>query len=159
MLGEGLKIVSCHWCIIRAELSEFWLLLQVRRKACCIRASDWRHGCGPQNGGEWASSFSRIQGYLFASDIRMCTGICLGDVPIIQQTNSTQQLQVWLKIIIKDLTMCTNLYREVQLTQHYHHHTRARTRPHARMHMHAHIHTHTHTHTTHTHTDDTHTHT
>ena len=27
---------------------------------------------------------TRIQGYLFANDIKMCTGICLGDVQIIQ---------------------------------------------------------------------------
>ena len=26
---------------------------------------------------------TRIQGYLFASDIKVCTGICLGDVPVI----------------------------------------------------------------------------
>ena len=31
----------------------FWWVLQVRRKACCVRASDWRHGRGPQNGGEY----------------------------------------------------------------------------------------------------------
>ena len=37
---------------------------------------------------------TRIQGYLFANDIKMCTGICLGDVPIFQKTNSTEQLQV-----------------------------------------------------------------
>ena len=37
---------------------------------------------------------TRIQGYLFANDIKMCTEICLGDVTIIQKTNSTQQLQV-----------------------------------------------------------------
>ena len=36
----------------------------------------------------------RIHGYLFADDIKMCTGICLGGVPIVQKTNSTQQLQV-----------------------------------------------------------------
>ena len=25
-----------------------------------------------------------VQGYLFANDIKVCTGICLGDIPIIQ---------------------------------------------------------------------------
>ena len=32
---------------------------------------------------------SGIQGYLFANGTKMCTEICLGDIPMIQKTNST----------------------------------------------------------------------
>ena len=37
---------------------------------------------------------SRIQGYLFANDIKMCTGLCLGDVPIIQHDQYTTATSV-----------------------------------------------------------------
>ena len=32
---------------------------------------------------------TRTQGYLFVNDIKMCTGICLGDVPSIQNEQYT----------------------------------------------------------------------
>ena len=48
---------------------------------CCSPAVGY-HGSIPL--------FPRIQGYLFANEIKMCTGICLGDIPIIfKKTNST----------------------------------------------------------------------
>ena len=52
---------------------------------------------------------TRIQGYLFTNDIKMCPGICFGDISIIQYEqyttspikNNDQQF------------MCTNLFHEV----------------------------------------------
>lgn len=41
---------------------------------------------------------SIIQGYLFFSGIKICAGICLGDVQFMMcTTNSTQQLQAMYK--------------------------------------------------------------
>ena len=36
----------------------------------------------------------RIQGYLFANDIKMCIGICLGDVPVIQNEQYTKAISL-----------------------------------------------------------------
>ena len=37
----------------------------------------------------WFCQYRRIQGYLFANDMQMCTGFCLGDVPIMQYKQYT----------------------------------------------------------------------
>ena len=36
-------------------------------------------------------SQSRTQGYLFTNDIEMCTGICLGDIPVIKKKKTTKK--------------------------------------------------------------------
>ena len=57
-------------------------------------------------------SITRMQEYLFANDLKMRSGICLGDV-LITRNGNTQRLQVQLEIIINNLTIFTNLFREV----------------------------------------------
>ena len=37
---------------------------------------------------------TRMQGYSFASDIKMCTGICLGDVQFTQCINKIEKLKL-----------------------------------------------------------------
>ena len=38
--------------------------------------------------------YTRKQGYLFSNDRKMCTGICLGDIPIIQHEHYTTATSV-----------------------------------------------------------------
>ena len=75
-------------CTVTPQWNELTYLPQVPVVFVCIMSVPSHLSGVPWIPPTW------IQGYLFTSDIKMCTGICLGVVTIIQKTNSTQQLQV-----------------------------------------------------------------
>ena len=96
--------VICRWslrCRSRSNpLSSWWLCCLLPAKNCCLDRYRWVLALS------WRMRDTRI-----LYDMKMCTGIGLGDVPIIL-TNCTLQLQVQLKVIVDNLT-CANLFCEV----------------------------------------------
>ena len=51
------------------------------------RIGPWAHRHASVDRTLSTNCYSKIQGYLFARDIKIYTGICLGDVPFIRRVN------------------------------------------------------------------------